>query len=282
MEEYGYIINALTYLAGASILFFIGKLVFRLVNPSIKFNHELLEKDNLAFALSVTGYYAGLIAAIGGAIVGPSAGIQEDLINIFSYGLLGIVLLNASAFINDKLILRKFKVRKEIIEDQNAGTGVVELANYLGTGLIIFGSIVGEGGDYLTAIGTWAIAQVLFVAATMVYGFIVPYNIHEHIEKDNVAVGIGYAGALLAFANILRFAIQTDFDSWNEHFITIAIDALLGFLLLPAMRFITDKLLLPGRNLTDEIINQEHPNVGAAIIEAFAYIGGSILICWTL
>jgi hypothetical protein len=48
------------------------------------------------------------------------------------------------------------------------------------------------------------------------------------------------------------------------------------------MRFITDKILLPGQNLTDEIINQEKPNIGAALVEAFAYIGGSVLITWCL
>lgn len=282
MEQYAYILNAVTYLLAASVLFFLGKMAFRIVNPGVKIYHELLEKDNVAFALSLTGYFIGLIAAIGGAIVGPSQGMLMDLQNIFSYGILGIVLLNASAFINDKVILRHFKLRKEIVEDQNPGSGVVELANYLATGLIIYGSIIGEGGGFITAILTWAIAQVLFIVATRVYNYITPYNIHDEIERDNLAVGIGYAGAMIGFANILRFAIQTEFDNWSDHMLTIGIDALLGFLLLPLMRFITDKLLLPGNNLTDEMVNQEHPNVGAAIIEAFAYIAGSILICWTL
>ena len=44
----------------------------------------------------------------------------------------------------------------------------------------------------------------------------------------------------------------------------------------------TDKILLPGQKLTDEIVNQEDPNVGAAIVEAFAYVGGSMLIVWAL
>jgi hypothetical protein len=48
------------------------------------------------------------------------------------------------------------------------------------------------------------------------------------------------------------------------------------------MRLVTDKILLPGERLTDEIVNQEKPNVGAALVEAFAYIGGSVLITWCL
>ena len=52
----------------------------------------------------------------------------------------------------------------------------------------------------------------------------------------------------------------------------------IGLLFLPLVRWLTDKILLPGRNLTDELINQEKPNTGAGLIEAFAYIGGSVLI----
>jgi hypothetical protein len=39
---------------------------------------------------------------------------------------------------------------------------------------------------------------------------------------------------------------------------------------------------LPGRKLTDEIINQEKPNVGAGLIEAFAYVAAAILITWSI
>lgn len=280
--EFSDILNSFTYLVAAFVIFLLGKLIFRIFNPSIKIYHELLEKDNFAFSLAIVGYYIGLVCAIGSAIVGPSKGILIDLIDIFSYGLLAIVLLNLAALINDKIILNKFNINKEIIEDRNAGTGAVEMANYVATGLIIYGSVVGEGGGYLTAIGTWFIAQIILVLASKVYNLMVPYNIHEEIEKDNVAVGIGYAGAMIAMANIIRFGIQSDFDGWADHLTTIGIDALLGLILLPVVRFLTDKILLPGRRLTDEIVNQEHPNIGAACIEAFAYIGGSVLITFTL
>ena len=56
----------------------------------------------------------------------------------------------------------------------------------------------------------------------------------------------------------------------------------MGLILLPIIRFLSDKILIPGRSLTDEIVNQENPNVGAAFIEAFSYIGASFLIVWSL
>ena len=73
-----------------------------------------------------------------------------------------------------------------------------------------------------------------------------------------------------------------DFESWMITTEDVAIDVGIGLVFLPIVRFLTDKILLPGQNLTDEIVNQEDPNCGAALVEAFAYIGGSVLITWAL
>lgn len=276
------VLTTLTYLAAAFVLFIIGKIVYRLFHPKIKVKEELVEKDNFAFALSHTGYFVGLILAIGGSIIGPSNGLVRDLIDIGLYGLLSILLLNLSTIINDQFILGKFSIRKEIIEDKNSGTGAVEAANSIATGLIIMASVSGEGGGWITAIAFWVIGQILLILTSYVYNLITPYSIHTEIEKDNVAVGIGFAGAIIAIGNLIRFGLMHDFISWEQSLINVAIDVVIGLLLLPLVRFLTDKILLPGQKLTDELVNQEKPNIGAGLIEAFAYIGGSVLITWCL
>jgi len=275
------ILAALVYLVSCFVIFLIGKYVYQIFHKSINVKDELVEKDNFAFAVAHTGYFIGLLFAIGSAIIGPSMGLQQDLIDIFSYGVLAIVLLNLSILINDKLILRKFSVEKEICVDKNTGTGVIEGASALATGLIILGSLSGEG-SILTALVFWAVGQLLLILVSYVYNFITPYDIHVEIEKDNVAAGVGFAGSIVAFGILIWFALAHDFLGWKESLITIGIDVLIGIILLPVVRFITDKILLPGRKLTDEIVNQETPNVGVALIEAFAYIGGAVLITWCL
>jgi hypothetical protein len=52
--------------------------------------------------------------------------------------------------------------------------------------------------------------------------------------------------------------------------------------MLPLVRFLTDRVLLPTVKLTDEIVNQETPNCGAAFIEALAYLSGGFVISWCL
>ncbi|MFY0651941.1 MAG: DUF350 domain-containing protein [Cyclobacteriaceae bacterium] len=280
------ILETLVYLAVSFLLFFIGKTVYQWFHPGVKVNYELVEHDNFAFSIAYVGYFIGLLAAIGSALLGESAGLVQDLIDIGIYGALSILLLNLSILINDKLILRKFDVKKEIVEDRNVGTGVVEGAMAVSTGLIVLGAIHGEGhgagGPIITAVLYWILGQALMYVTSLVYNLITPYDIHEHIKKGNIAVGIGFAGALIAIGNLIRFALMHDFEDWLITLEGVALDVGIGLVFLPIVRFLADKILLPGQNLTDELVNQEHPNNGAALVEAFAYIGGSVLITWLL
>jgi uncharacterized membrane protein YjfL (UPF0719 family) len=274
---------SLLYLVLGFALFYIGKIVFQLVNKGIDVNHELVEKDNLAFALTNVGYYIGLLLAIGAAMSNEHFGthIWHNLLDVAIMGGLAIILLNISAIINDKLILREFSARKEIIEDQNSGTGIIEAANYIATGLILNGVLKENSDAYYEVVILFLIAQIAMILVSLVYNAITPYDVHEHIEKDNVAVGIGFAGAMIAIANLIAYGVSLESNTWIEVGEILVLETGIGLLILPVVRFVTDKILLPGQNLTDEIVNQEKPNIGAAIIEAFAYIGGSALIIWS-
>ena len=277
-----HILSSLIYLAACFVVFVAGYLVFILFRRSYNIQDELVEKDNAAFALVLCGYYLGLTFSIGGVIAGPSAGMESDLIDILVYGPLAILLLNLSALINDRFILSEFDIRKEILQDQNCGTGVVEFAVFVATGLNIFGALYGQGGSVFTAIAFWALGQTVLVLVGKYYNLITQYNIHEQIEKDNVAVGIGFAGALIGIGNLLRAASAEHFISWEENLMTFGLYMVVGLILLPVARVLTDRILLPGRSLADELVNQAKPNQGAAFLEASSYIGASFLITWCI
>ncbi len=262
------------------ILFYIGKLVNDLLHREYNLTEELVHKDNPAVAIAVGGYYFGLVLCLGGALAGPSRGIVDDLLDLAIYGLLAIVLLNISWYICDKVILPKFKISDELIRDRNEGTGAVSFGISVATGFIIFGAVSGVGGNIWSAIAFWAIGQVLLTVAALVFKAITPYDLHGEIERDNVAAGVSFSGALISVGIVVGLAAEGDFESWSQDLPNFLLVAALGLILLPVIRFLTDKVLLPTVSLTDEIANQEKPNVGAAFIEAISYISAAFVIYW--
>lgn len=277
MELLDSVISGVVYIAATFVLFLVGKLVYRLVHRRFKLREELFEHDNFAMALAITGYYLGLVLAVTGMFAGPSAGLINDLIDLGVYGLLAIVLLNVSVIINDRVILRGFSNEKEILTDRNAGTGVIEGANSVAVGLIVAGALSGTGSLW-TALAFWAFGQLALVGASLVYERVLPYRLHAEIERDNVAVGVAFAGLLIGLGNVVRFAVAGDFVSWPVSLGTALVYTLVGVALFPIVRLVTDWLLMPGVTLEQELVAQAKPNVGAGLLEAFSYVAASFLI----
>lgn len=274
------LLTALVFIVFFYLLFFVGKIVHDLLHREYHLTTELVEKDNPALALAVVGYYFGLVLCIGGTLIGPSGGIIEDLIDMSIFGVVGIILLNISWYMCDWLILRKFKVSDELIRDHNQGTGAVSFGVSVASGLVIFGAVSGEGGTIWTAVAFWAIGQVILILAALIYDLVSPYDVHDEIEKDNVAAGVSFGGALVAMGIVLGLAAEGDFSDWSEDIWDFLLIALLGLILLPIIRLITDKVLLPTVKLSHEIAGQEKPNVGAAYIEAVSYISAALVVYW--
>ena len=276
------IISGLILIIAFFIIFFIGKLINDVLHRDYKITYELVEKDNAALALSMVGYYCGLVIALSGILVGESVSLIDDLLDLAIYGFESILLLNISWFICDKIILSKFSVTDELIRDHNQGTGAVLASVCIASGFVIFGAVQGEGGSIWTVAVFWLIGQVILIVAGWVYNAILPYNLHDEIEKDNVAAGVSFAGALISIGVIIGLAAEGEFESWAENLPSFIGYTILGLILLPLIRLMTDKVLLPTVKLTDEIANQEKPNVGAAYIEAFAYIASAFIIYWCI
>lgn len=266
-------------LLGFFVVFYAGKKVNDLWHREYDLNEELVHKDNAALALTLAGYYGGMLMTIGGALHGPSNGFWRDLWDLIFYGASGIVLLNLSWLICDKLLLYKFRVSDELIRDQNQGTGAVAGGVCLATGFILYGAITGQG-SFGTMIAFWAAGQALLLVAGALYCRMVGYDVHAEIEKDNVAAGVSFAGALIAMGLLVGLAAAQDFESWHETFVPFLLYASLGLIALPVVRYLTDKVLLVGESLSDEIARQDVPNIGAAYLEAFSYIAGALAIYW--
>ena len=261
---------AATYLLVILAIMVIGK---RLHNhfSSYDVDHELTTTDNKAVALSVSGYLFalglilwGVITPNGDATVTGFWSLIGDLIETLFWGLIGIGLLQVSHFLNDRYLLPNFSNHKEIIEDRNLGTGVVEGCTFIASGIIIKTVLSGSGScffvDLLGTIFYFAVGQAAFLLFGRLYQRISRFDLHHEIEQDNAAAGVAFGLSMIAVGILLADYIAA-YNSIPGLIFLIPI----SFFFLITGRYIADKMLLPGA-LLDEEISQDH-NWGAALIE---------------
>ena len=249
-------------------------------------DEELTKKDNHAVGLAIMGYFAGVVIIFLGASVGPDL-LEDDPTEFVRtagidllYALAGIIALNVGRLVVDKMVLYKFSTIKEIIQDRNVGTGAVEFGSYVATGLIIAGAIHGEGGGVLSALAFFALGQGVLVIFGGFYQWITRYDIHNEIERDNVAAGVALGGNMVAIGIILLKATSGDFIDWTTNLVDFTYFAVAGFVTLMILRKVTDWVLMPGTTIAHEIATDQ--NLNAAWLESTVAVGMASVIYFML
>ena len=282
--------RGLVYVVMGVIVLAIARLVQDFLTP-YRIQDQLNQKDNVALAVSISGYYFGVILVFLGALYQPflvvadnslgfTAEYWQDVGLVFVYSIAGIVVLNIARIVVDKLVLRDFSTEEEIIRDQNAGTGAVEFAVYVAVGLIIAGAISGDSGGPETAVAFVVLGLATLILYTLVYEWTTSFKIHEQLEADNLAVGVALGGNLIAIGIVVFKAVFGEFVGWTESIAGFVTYAVVGFVLLYAVRFVVDKVLFPHVRLADELAVDR--NLGAAFIVSTALISVSLILFFAI
>ena len=256
-----------------------------------RMDQEVVQRSNLAVAIGLSGYFLGVVLVFLGAVyqpfsplVGDALGFNrvfgEDVLRVFLYSLAGIVALNLASFVMDRLVLYKFSVQKEMVEDRNVGTGAVEFGMNVAIGLVIAGAISGEGGGPETSLAFFGMGLAVLIVFALFFDLTTPFSIHEEIEKDNAAVGIALGGNLIAMGIVTLKAVFGDFPGWGQGIAEFLTFAVLGFGLLYVLRLLIDKLLLPTAKISDELAAGR--NVGVAFVEGSVVIGAALILFFAI
>jgi uncharacterized membrane protein YjfL (UPF0719 family) len=282
--------RGLVYVVMGVVVLAIARIAQDIITP-YKIQEQLNQKDNVALAVSISGYYFGVILVFLGGLYHPFLVVADNTLGftaaywqevglVFVYSIVGIIVLNVARILVDKLVLHDFSTEEEIIRDHNAGTGAVEFAVYVAVGLVIAGAISGESGGPETAVAFLLLGLVALIIYTLVYEWTTSFNIHEQIEADNVAVGVALAGNLIAIGIVVFKAVFGEFVGWTESIAGFVTYAVLGFVLLYIVRFVVDKVLFPHVRLSDELAVDR--NLGAAFIESAALICVSLILFFAI
>ena len=277
LESYGL---SFVYLLEGFLLLVIAKSLYLKLYRKVDLNAELFGNNNLALAVSLCGYLLAICMALGGAISGPESGILSDLVQIAVYGVITIIVMLVAGYVCEKILLPGFDNTKEIVEDKNLGTASVEFGVHIANALVLL-SIIQSQGTWQSALVFWGLAQIVFIIAAKIYEILTPYSIHDELERDNAAVGIALAGVFIGLGNIVSISVNGDFVGWKEDLTTFSLNIIFGFLVLFVVKQLTVLILASGNSLHEKQVS-DTPNIGAGLIEALGYVGGSLLIVWAL
>lgn len=282
--------RGLVYIGLGLVVLALAKL-FRDLVTSYRIDEQVTKSNNLAVSLRLSGYFIGVILVFLGALYQPllvtsqegfgfNRDFGEDVLEVFLYSLVGIVVLNVVRILVNRLVLYKFDLEKEIVEDQNVGAGAVEFGSYIATGLLIAGSASGEGGGADVALAFFGLGFVVLILFVLFYQFTTPYDIHGEIEVNNNAVGIALGGNMVAMGLVTFKAVFGNFDGWSEAIATFLTFAVIGFVLLFVLRLLIDFLLLPTVKISNELAAGR--NVGVAFVESAVVISSALVLFFAI
>ena len=281
--------DSFLFLILSLVLLWIGKRVYDIFTP-YKIDKELTTNDNKAVAVSFAGYLTGLGIIIWGVVSSPSSAesvmfemenadmalFLTDVIQVIIWSFVGIVLLNISKIVNDKLILSKFDNTKELITDKNVGTGAVDFGAFVASAIIIKSVISGEsttsiGYEIMGTIIFFAVGQILFVVFAIIYQKMTNYDFHAEIERDNEAAGVSFGLALVAVGMLIANPILK-----SDSLVRLGVWFILGVVLLIISKKIVDKLIFPDHKVDDEISKDQ--NWGVALVDGLISITVVLLL----
>jgi uncharacterized membrane protein YjfL (UPF0719 family) len=232
-------------------------------------DREMTTRDNPAFGLAISGYFAGVVIVYLSAAGFAPLPLDNGMAAVFAliganlaWTLAGIVVLNASRWLMDRSLIPHFRNDREIVEQRNLAAGALECGGYIAAATILAGAIRQPGGNAYTAAAIFVLGIIVLILMGRLYEAWSGYPVAKEIRSGNFAAGIGFALTLVALSLIMLKAISGEFTTWTRNLSFFAFDSIVGLVLLLFVRWLMNVTLLPHAKITDEIIRDRNVNVG--------------------
>ena len=258
------------------------------LSAKVNSTDELSKEDNFAFGISVAGSVMALGIVLTGAITGENApSYAMEAIGMFSYGLLGLILIKIGRFIHDKAALNHIN-KPEQIMSKNITVGIVDAAGAIATAIIIRAVLLWVDGldlsTFIAIISGFVISQAMLVLVTRLKERQYASNnqndsMQEAFANGQVALAIRYAGQVISTA--LAVTAASHFLSYNPDTLFVNLMGWLAFslvmtLLVAMLTSLAKKLILWGINLVEEVDHQH--NIGVASVEMTISISIALIL----
>ncbi|MCX6156234.1 MAG: DUF350 domain-containing protein [Candidatus Kapabacteria bacterium] len=265
------------------IVFFILARILNQVVMHSSLKDLLIEKDNFAVGIQLSGYLLGVIMIITAVLTGPGHGsLMENIVWVAIYGVIGLIYMVFIAEFGVRIFIKGDILTA--IKRGNVAAGIVLAGCYVSTAMILSGAISGEessGGSFISSMIFLLAGLVSLVICTSLFRLLTAYKDSEEIMKGNTAAALSYAGQMIAVGLIIKASIDGVFIDYASSFAEFGLAMLLVLALYPIRQWILQGILLGGGfsfyggRLDKEISEDRNMNVG--LVEALTYILSAIL-----
>jgi len=236
-------------------------------------------KGNLAAAVELCGFLLALVLGLIGSLVLTGQTWLTHAADLLLTGVLVTAALLLNDWLTGKAIFRGIDNFREIHEQRNMALAVGRAGSALATGLVIRGAL-GHDSALLDRV-LWVFAgQAALVAIALLYQLLTAYDDLAEIRSQNIAAGLPLAGILIAVGITVEAALHGEGDGWIADLLSVGMDLSVSLLLLYLLRLATDRFLLGGARLHDEIAGNR--NAGVGLIEATSFVSGALLLAFFL
>jgi len=264
-----------------SIRFFSGALA------STSLTDTVSKQDNFAMGISMAGALIGVSIMLMGAVAGE-AGTDpvHEIILMFSYGFAGLALMWLTHQVFDYISLPEISVKEQLHKD-NVAVGLVDAGNMIAAAIILRALMSWVEGSSLIGLvallGGYVASQVILYLATRYRATVFSRHypgrtLAQEIADGNVALAVRFTGhrigvalAVTASSGIVVYNagdLPTSLLAWSGI-------ALLMFLIQTIVSLVARFIILPGINISEEVIDQRNVAIGA--LEAAIYIAVGLI-----
>ena len=259
-----------------------------------------------AAGVEMAGFFLAMVLGLLGGLVIEGRLWWEQLQDLLVTWVVVSGVLLANDQIVSRFVLRGLDCNRAVAEQANLAVAVVRAAANVATALVLSGALHDDADIGMRFV--WVlIGQAALIGLSLGYQALTRYDDVAEVRRKNVAAALPMAGVLLAVAIVVEASIRgtvfvaanalpdTDFvlpvsiyervdrvaqASFGADLAALVLELSVASVLIVALRWLGDKLLLPGASYHDEIARDK--NAGVGFIEGATYVAAGIAVAYFL
>jgi uncharacterized membrane protein YjfL (UPF0719 family) len=269
--------HSAAFLLATLLIVFVGKLLrdalARLRGHDVDASITL--HDHAASAIDQSAFLLAVALGVIGSLVLRAESLLDQALEAASLGAVVVASLLVQDVIAEKLIFRGIDNASALHKRNNVALALGRAGNALATAFVLRGALDHDSA-LLDRVAWVLIGQVALVAIAWLYQKLTPYDDLKEIAHGNVAAALPIAGILLAVGITVEAALRGQGEGWLADLLSVGLDLALSLVLIQALRWLADLVLLPGTTLAQEI--ERDKNVGAGVTEAASFVVAALLV----